>query len=85
MPPPPPNSCLHVHMQGVMQPLLRVMAELKKQEGPLERLEIGSKLGEGGFGVEYKGEKGRGSGRRGEGGEAGPCAGEGRVGMRGRV
>ena len=66
---PPPPMCTHMkvameplithhtsHMQVAMHPLLRVMAELRKQEGPLERLEIGAKLGEGGYGVVYRGE-----------------------------
>ena len=44
--------------------MLRVMAELRKQDGPLGQLEIGPKIGEGGFGVVHHGE---GWGRRGVG------------------
>ena len=68
-PPLPPSSPMDTHgpspappMQVAMQPLLRVMAELRKQDGPLGQLEIGPKIGEGGYGVVHQGE---GWGRRG--------------------
>ena len=58
----------------------KMMAELKLLNGPLGHLEIGPKIGEGGFGVVHVGEGGRWAPTHGGAGEVGgPTASDKRV------
>ena len=52
---------LYLCVQGhAPQAMLKVMSELRQQEGLLDHLQIGPKIGEGGYGVVHAGEGKRG-------------------------